>query len=44
MNRAVSGHYQPGARENIAYLTHTERSRAFEAPPIVTDREVGVTS
>lgn len=37
MNRAVSGHYQPGARENIAYLTHTERSRAFEAPPTVRD-------
>ncbi|XP_041352059.1 tuftelin-interacting protein 11-like [Gigantopelta aegis] len=25
MNRAVSGHFQPGARENIAYFTHTER-------------------
>ncbi|XP_013412007.1 tuftelin-interacting protein 11 isoform X2 [Lingula anatina] len=32
MNRAVSGNpYQPGARENIAYLTHTERRRDFES-------------
>ena len=33
MNRAVTGHYQPGARENVAYLTHTER-RSFEPPPV----------
>ena len=31
MNRAVSGHYQPGARENVAYLTSTERRRDYEA-------------
>ncbi|TRZ10764.1 hypothetical protein HGM15179_016336 [Zosterops borbonicus] len=33
MNRAVSssvgGYMQPGARENIAYLTHTERRKDF---------------
>ena len=41
MNRAVSGYRQPGARENIAYLTHTERFNDFtsqeksrsESPP-----------
>ena len=32
MNRAVSGHFQPGARENVAYLTQTER-RDFTPPP-----------
>ena len=45
MNRAVSGHYQPGARENIAYLTHTERNRAFETQPTARDvdyREVRI--
>ncbi|XP_060079683.1 tuftelin-interacting protein 11-like isoform X1 [Ylistrum balloti] len=25
MNRAVSGHFQPGAKENMAYFAHTER-------------------
>ena len=25
MNRAVSGQFQPGVKENIAYFTHTER-------------------
>ncbi|MBN3306862.1 TFP11 protein, partial [Amia calva] len=34
MNRAVSsgigGYLQPGARENIAYLTHTERRKDFQ--------------
>ncbi|XP_020328610.1 tuftelin-interacting protein 11 [Oncorhynchus kisutch] len=35
MNRAVSsglggGYMQPGARENIAYLTHTERRKDFQ--------------
>jgi hypothetical protein len=25
MNRAVSGHFQPGVKENMAYFTHTER-------------------
>ncbi len=25
MNRAVAGTYQPGARENVAYLISTER-------------------
>ena len=30
MNRAVSGNFQPGARENVAYLTSTERRREFE--------------
>lgn len=30
MNQAVMEHSQPGARENIAYLTLTERRRAFE--------------
>ena len=36
MNRAVSGGSgpsQPGARENVAYLTSTERRRAFEPVP-----------
>ncbi|XP_064606027.1 tuftelin-interacting protein 11-like [Liolophura sinensis] len=32
MNRAVSGHFQPGAKENMAYFTHTER-RQMEAKP-----------
>ena len=32
MNHAVSGNLQPGARENIAYLTHTERRHGFETP------------
>lgn len=32
MNRAVSGNLTPGARENIAYLTHTERRYGFETP------------
>ena len=31
MNRAVSGHFQPGAKENVAYLTQTERRREIEA-------------
>jgi len=30
MNHAVMDHTQPGARENIAYLTLTERRRDFE--------------
>ena len=30
MNRAVTGHYQPGARENVAYLTSMERRRQYE--------------
>merc|ERR1711860_196688 len=30
MNRAVGSMNQPGARENIAYLTHQERRLAFE--------------
>lgn len=30
MNRAISDYCQPGARENIAYLTLTERRRDFE--------------
>lgn len=25
MNQAVSGHFAPGMKENIAYFTHTER-------------------
>lgn len=25
MNRTVSGHFQPGVKENIAYFTHTQR-------------------
>ena len=37
MNRAVTGHYQPGARENVAYLTSTERRREFEPHPPVHD-------
>lgn len=38
MNRAVSGHFQPGAKENMAYFTHTER-RQMEAKPA----QAGVT-
>ena len=30
MNQAVSGTLQPGARENIAYLTSTERRSIFD--------------
>jgi len=34
MNNAVtSGHSQPGARENVAYLASTERRRDFESLP-----------
>ncbi len=33
MNRAVTGHFQPGARENIAYLASTERRGNMEAIP-----------
>jgi hypothetical protein len=45
MNRAVtggSGPSQPGARENVAYLTTTERRRAFEPvpPPAPINQEV----
>ncbi len=31
MNRAVSGHYQPGAPENMAYMAGTERR--YGTPP-----------
>ncbi|XP_053397449.1 tuftelin-interacting protein 11-like [Mercenaria mercenaria] len=30
MNRAVSGHFQPGVKENMAYFTHTERRNIAE--------------
>ncbi|KAL4232809.1 Tuftelin-interacting protein 11 [Mactra antiquata] len=30
MNRAVSGHFQPGVKENMAYFTHTERRNIVE--------------
>lgn len=33
MNRAVSGHFQPGVKENIAYFTHTERRQMLDTPP-----------
>ncbi|KAG9354558.1 hypothetical protein JZ751_001271 [Albula glossodonta] len=43
MNRAVSsgigGYLQPGARENIAYLTHTERRRDFQYEALQERRE-----
>ena len=42
---AVSGHYQPGARENIAYLMHTERNRTLETQATTRDvdyREVRI--
>jgi len=45
MNRAVSGgHSQPGARENVAYLTSTERRRAFEPvpPPPSANQDVSI--
>ena len=29
MNRSVAGAYQPGARENVAYLISTERRLAY---------------
>ncbi len=44
MNRAVSGHYQPGARENVAYLTSTERRKEFEAQAAQEKREYDVSS
>ncbi|MFT7805021.1 tuftelin-interacting protein 11 [Arapaima gigas] len=55
MNRAVSsgigGYLQPGARENIAYLTHTERRKDFQYEALqerreaesVAQRAIGVT-
>lgn len=48
MNRAVSGGSgpsQPGARENVAYLTSTERRRAFEPvpSPASINQEVNLT-
>lgn len=30
MNRAVSGHFQPGVKENMAYFTHNERRNMGE--------------
>ncbi|WAR09127.1 TFP11-like protein [Mya arenaria] len=30
MNRAVSGHFQPGVKENMAYFTHNERRNIAE--------------
>nr|XP_023692876.1 tuftelin-interacting protein 11 [Paramormyrops kingsleyae]XP_023692878.1 tuftelin-interacting protein 11 [Paramormyrops kingsleyae] len=43
MNRAVSsgigGYLQPGARENIAYLTHTERRKDFQYEALQERRE-----
>ncbi|XP_062823127.1 tuftelin-interacting protein 11 [Anolis carolinensis] len=43
MNRAVSssvgGYLQPGARENIAYLTHTERCKDFQYEAMQERRE-----
>ncbi|XP_078083506.1 tuftelin-interacting protein 11 [Mustelus asterias] len=43
MNRAVTstvgGYMQPGARENIAYLTHTERRRDFQYEAMQERRE-----
>ena len=44
MNKAVSGHYQPGARENVAYLTSTERRRDYEAQVAQEKRDYEVTS
>ena len=32
MNRAVSGHFQPGVKENIAYFTLTERRNIADTP------------
>lgn len=37
MNRAASGHFQPGAKENMAYFAHNERrqmgTQALPIPP-----------
>ena len=30
MNRAVSGHFQPGVKENMAYFAHTERRQMVD--------------
>lgn len=35
MNQAVSGHFLPGMKENIAYFTHTER-RQMDTQPMYT--------
>ena len=43
MNRAVCGHYQPGARENVAYLTSTERRRDYEAQAALEKRDYEVS-
>ncbi|XP_071087454.1 tuftelin-interacting protein 11-like [Haliotis cracherodii] len=34
MNQSVSGHFQPGVRENMAYFTHTERRQMDVQPPV----------
>ncbi|KAK6483625.1 tuftelin-interacting protein 11-like [Huso huso] len=43
MNRSVSsgigGYLQPGARENVAYLTHTERRKDFQYEAMQERRE-----
>ncbi|XP_041095950.1 tuftelin-interacting protein 11-like isoform X2 [Polyodon spathula] len=43
MNRSVSsgigGYMQPGARENVAYLTHTERRKDFQYEAMQERRE-----
>lgn len=34
MNRVVTGHMQPGVKENIAYFAHAERRQMdVQAPP-----------
>ena len=46
MNRAVTGgsqSQQPGARENVAYLTSTERRRDFETQSAFEKREMDVS-
>ena len=43
MNRAVSGTFVPGVKENIAYFTHAERRiMDSKAPPPDAKRETGV--
>ena len=43
MNRAVTGQSQPGARENVAYLTSTERRRDYETQQAYEKREYDVS-
>ena len=45
MNRAVSGTFIPGVKENIAYFTHAERRiMDSKAPPPDVKRDTGVNN